>query len=316
MITNITLEYEDGRLYALVTRDSIIEGETIAIYPTETAETYYTKYLPNMGDVVKVDITPYCVAALGSIRGIYNNMPSKTFLNGSAGGTVVYPGVNGYRWSRAFYRNRNSRHNDIPLTKLPYIQVSERNGGYSIPIALKVEDDTFGSIDFGDSSVRLETNGSEDIKYILLQSSTLPASLAIEDSTNVTETIIPVRAIARGMNTRRLVWLNEVGGIDSWYFEYLRETSIATTSEVFYSSLNGYTRVGRISEVAHTIETRELDDITAAVVAYIIASPEVYMEDERGDLTPIDIITDQCRIYSDSELSSIQVVYRNKKRSL
>ena len=117
------------------------------------------------------------------------------------------------------------------------------------------------------------------------------------------------------MNTRRLVWLNEVGGIDSWSFEFLRESNFATISEVFYSSTKGYTRTNRQSERLHTVETRELDDITADVVSYILASPEVYLE-ENGVLVPIDIVTEECRTYSDTELSGVQVSYRKRKREL
>ena len=84
---------------------------------------------------------------------------------------------------------------------------------------------------------------------------------------------------------------------------------------LFYSATKGYTRTNRISERAHIIETRELDDLTADVVAYVIASPEVYLWDN-GTLVPIDIVTEECRTYSDTELSSIQVAYRLKEREI
>ena len=128
---------------------------------------------------------------------------------------------------------------------------------------------------------------------------------------------IPVRTVPRGMNTRRLIWRNELGGVDTWSFEFLRESTFATTSDVFYSTLNGYTRTNRHFERVNIVETREVDDRVANALAYITASPEVYLYDyEREDYIPIDIVTEECRTYSDTELTSIQIAYRPKEREV
>lgn len=313
MITNILCKIEKGRIYANIKRDSITEGEFVTIQPYNGSNTY-TKYLPAEGLSVMIDITPYCEAELtGSLKRIYENISIGVPMLGSAYNTVCRPLVDKREGYTAYYRNRHLK-NQMPLTKLPYIQVSQAGGKYEIFLSLDLADDLYARVSFGDAAVNIEPSGSEDLLYMRLQSSLMiPANLFIRDDTNGIQTTLPVRIVQSGMNTRRLVWLNEVGGVDSWSFEFLRESTFATTSEVFYSSTKGYTRTNRISERAHIIETRELDDITASVVAYVIASPEVYLE-ENGTLVPIDIVTEECRTYSDTELTAIQVAYRLKER--
>jgi hypothetical protein len=309
MITNVAFEINKGRMYAIITRDSITEGEAISIQPSADNDTY-TKYLPNEGLVCKIDITPYCNSAItGKLKDVYDKRGGWASDNG----VCVYPLVNNRGGYDIYYRNAKPIH-PMPMSKLPSVQASENEGAYTLFIALLLADDSFGSVEFGDARVSVEPREQEDILFVRLQSTTPPTQLHISDLTNVEDYFYPVRVIPRGMNTRRLLWLNEMGGVDSWHFEYLRESNFASSSEVFYSTINGYTRTNRLSERAHIVETRELDDITAEVVAYIIASPEVYLIGEDDKLVPIDIITDECRTYSDTELSSIQIAYRLKER--
>lgn len=310
MITDISYQIENGRIYANIKRDSITEGEFVTIH---NGSNTYTKYLPIEGLSVMIDITPYCEAELtGSIKQVYKNTSIGVPILGSTLGTVCRPLVNNRGGTMAYFRNRYNKY-DVPLTNLPYIQVSKADGKYEIFLSIDFSDDLYARLSFGDAVVNIEPSGEEDLLYMRLQSFITPDYLIMEDNTNGITTTLPVRIVPSGMNTRRLVWLNEVGGIDSWSFEFLRESSFATTSEVFYSSTKGYTRTNRISERTHIIETRELDDITASVVAYVIASPEVYLM-ENGTLVPIDIVTEECRTYSDTELTAIQVAYRLKER--
>jgi hypothetical protein len=309
MITNIAYKIERGRIYATITRDSIAEGEQIEI---AVAGNRYKKYLPNVGEQVRIDLTPYCNSSLREVGEALNSLSANGKIYGMAQGIAVIPDIDLQRDYALFYKNATGN-TDVVLTKLPYLQMSE---GCSLYVAMKVADDYNEQLSCGNVTINIVGLGEvEDICIVRIQPSADADKLTISDNTGYGGANLPIRTVPSGMNTRRLVWLNEVGGIDSWSFEFLRESNFATTSEVFYSSTKGYTRTNRQSERLHTVETRELDDITASVVAYVIASPEVYLE-ENGVLVPIDIVTEECRTYSDTELSGVQVSYRKRKREL
>lgn len=306
MITNISYKIEKGRIYATITRNAIVEGEQIVI---DVAGNTFYKYLPNAGEVVQIDITPYCESSLRDMGEVLNTLSANSKTYGVADRVAVIPDIEQQQGHQIFYMNIFSN-GAILLTKLPYLQMSE---GGNLYVAIRVPDDYREQLSCGDVEIAINGGGDiEDICIVRIRPNNANA-LTLTNDMGYGGATLPIRTVPSGMNTRRLVWINEVGGIDSWSFEFLRESSFATSSEVFYSATKGYTRTNRISERAHIIETRELDDITASVVAYVIASPQVYLE-ENGKLTPIDIVTEDCRTYSDTELSSIQVAYRLKER--
>lgn len=306
MITNISYKIEKGRIYATITRNAIVEGEQIVI---DVAGNTFYKYLPNAGEVVQIDITPYCESSLRDMGEVLNALSANSKTYGVADGVAVIPDIEQQQGHQIFYKNIFSN-GAILLTKLPYLQMSE---GGNLYVAIRVPDDYREQLSCGDVQISITPSAAfEDICIVRIRPNNANA-LTLTNDMSYGGVTLPIRTVPTGMNTRRLVWINEVGGIDSWSFEFLRESSFATSSEVFYSATKGYTRTNRISERAHIIETRELDDITASVVAYVIASPQVYLE-ENGTLTPIDIVTEECRTYSDTELSSIQVAYRLKER--
>lgn len=313
MIKNIVSKIVKGRMYATITRDSIVEGEYITIKPSQGSDASYKKYLPNEGLVVDIDITPYCDSAItGCIKDVYDSISHGEMMDAQTFNTACSPVVNVRSLYTIYYPNIRATDNRL-LTKLPYLQVSEDAGAYTLLLAFHASDDAQFEIEYDGDSLPLAGLNVETLVYLCINTESAPQYLKVHDLLDNVSATFPIRTVPSGMNTRRLVWLNEVGGIDSWSFEFLRESSFATSSEVFYSATKGYTRTNRISERAHIIETRELDDITASVVAYVIASPQVYLE-ENGTLTPIDIVTEECRTYSDTELSSIQVAYRLKER--
>ena len=321
MITSVDYAVRNGRIFAIVRRESSTENEVVTIcIPTAEAPYEYTKYLPNVTNVVEIDLTPYCEAYL---RKDMIEWVGQTIANDYSLGTEdnysVKPylredkGVNG----TAYYRNCGNREYGL-LTKLPYLQLQNDSPSesYELLLCFHCPGDDRIELRCGDVERTLHTDGYDDIIGVRLQVSKVskPRELVINSYAEYDyRTNFPIRIVQGGMNTRRLVWLNEVGGIDSWSFEFLRESNFATTSEVFYSSTDGYTRLNRKSERLHTVETRELDDLTAEVVAYVIASPEVYVIED-GALVPIDIVTEECRTYSDTELSGVQVSYRKRKR--
>lgn len=313
MIKSIVSKIVKGRMYATITRDSIVEGEYITIKPSLSSDASYKKYLPNEGLVVDIDITPYCDSAItGCIKDVYDSISHEETKDAQDFHTACSPVVNGRSLYMVYYPNIRATDNRL-LTKLPFLQVSEDAGAYTLLLAFHASDDARLKIEYDGGSLQVAGFGVETLVYLSINTESAPQFLEVQDLNDISTATFPIRTVPSGMNTRRLVWLNEVGGIDSWSFEFLRESSFATSSEVFYSSTRGYTRTNRISERAHIVETRELDDITASVVAYVIASPQVYLE-ENGALTPIDIVTEECRTYSDTELSSIQVAYRLKER--
>lgn len=308
MITDIQCKIEKGRIYATITRNAIVEGEQVVI---DVAGNTFYKYLPNAGEVVQIDITPYCESSLRDMGEVLNALPANSTAYGVADGVAVIPDIQHQRGYQLYYKNIYDN-NTVLLTKLPYLQMSE---GGNLYVAISVADDYREQLSCGDVQISITGAGdAEDVCIVRIRPNNANA-LTLTNDMGYGGATLPIRTVPTGMNTRRLVWINEVGGIDSWSFEFLRESSFATSSEVFYSATKGYTRTNRLSERAHIIETRELDDITASVVAYVIASPQVYLE-ENGTLTPIDIVTEECRTYSDTELSSIQVAYRLKEREL
>lgn len=310
----MTIKYrnEKGRTYATITRDSIVEGETISIKPSENENAIFYKYLPSKGLVVDIDLTPYCRSAIsGNIKALQSVSPNAV-VDMRVISNATRPSVNGQLSDVLYFRNGHSERG--LLTRLPYIMVCRNlEGEIAVPIAVQAIDDDYYTVTLGNVSLSFSGRTSQSMLYAAVLKAAHADILNIYDTVNAEARRLPLRIVSRGMNTRVLWWRNEVGGIDTWPFEFLRESTFATTSDVFYSSTNGYTRVNRKSERLHTVETRELDDVTADVVAYILASPEVYVE-EGGELVPIDVVTEECRTYSDTELSGVQVSYRKRER--
>lgn len=113
-----------------------------------------------------------------------------------------------------------------------------------------------------------------------------------------------------GLNGVRLCWINKYGALDFWNFDHLREENIAVQTEKIYTK-DGYVPIAMQKEKQITIETKELPKAALEALSYILCSPAVWMADNNE---PIDIVTDSCRVYSDSELSTLQITYRAKQR--
>lgn len=317
MIKSVTYKENKGRLYAIVTRDTPSRGDEINITIRNADDEFtHTKFLPNEGAEVSIDLTPYCKAYMTDKLG--NVLIAKGIVDGAQKNFSVLVKVsNGYA---LYYNGYDFPHVGI-LTKLPYLQVSKSSEGNvdAIHIGVIVADDGNITVSTDQESIALPTSLAEVISFCTLEGNT--THIRMFDNYNVwpdediQNNYLRVRAVPRGMNTRRLIWRNELGGIDAWSFEFLRESTFATTSEVFYSTLNGYTRTNRQYERLNVVETREVDERVADALAYITASPDVYLWDyETNKPIPIDIVSEECRTYSDTELTSIQIAYRPKER--
>lgn len=320
MIDSVSYYLSNGRIYANIGGEGI-KGEAVPIKPSEDSDYAFTKYIQYDGGM-EIDLTPYAkshIMALGILDLWY--IEPNTLVDGFefnfCARPVVDLEVQGAGYPQLYYRGvKETPEQSVELlTRLPYLQVANRNGKYDLLLAFYLTDDANGEIDFSGVAPTISPLDNETIGFMKATNENLVdgESLDVYSSLDDTHRIIPLRVIPRGMNTRRLVWLNEVGGVDSWYFEFVRESVFSASSDVFYSA-EGYQRTNRTAERTHVVETRELDDLTAEVVSYVIASPEVYLENEDGGLIPIDVVTTECRTYSDTELSSIQVGYRLKQR--
>lgn len=313
MITNIIISKSRGKMFATIQRNAIEQGEKVTIV---VGGHQYEKYLGD-ANPAEINLTPYCEANISkrAIPAAREDLGGDFYIEGKEDGFSVEAQIDTV--IGLFYRNMDMVMKDGVLTKLPYLLVeqNEEYGIYDILLAV-VPNGKSTRITCGDSTGVL--GDIEDVCIVNLTPSADSSITSVKIQTTsqnntVTTKEIPIRVVPYGMNTRKLVWLNEVGGIDSWCFEFLRESVLSATSDVFYSTTDGYTRTNRKHERLHTIETRELDDITADAVAYVIASPEVYLW-ENGRLVPIDIVTEECRTYSDNELLGIQVSYRKRNR--
>lgn len=130
---------------------------------------------------------------------------------------------------------------------------------------------------------------------------------------------VPYISRPLGLNGVRLAWVNQYGAIDFWNFDFMRERKFGVETSRIYQNAQydtGYTRLGTTAETTYTAESRELPQDILAALSYIIASPAVWWLTAGGGQTEIDIITDECRIFSDTELSTLQIEFRPKERDL
>lgn len=144
-----------------------------------------------------------------------------------------------------------------------------------------------------------------------------------EDTDGTGQYTQDVRYVFRpmGLNGVRLAWINKYGVLDFWNFDKLREQNFVTSAETIYTH-NGYTKLNQQAEKHYIVETRELTREALDALSFIVASPAVWFVQDTGDgldehcFTPIDIITDSCKVYSDNELLALQISYRPKMREL
>lgn len=123
-----------------------------------------------------------------------------------------------------------------------------------------------------------------------------------------------LRRFDAGKYSTCLKWINQHGMPDKWYFNFLREKNLVTTAETIYTQ-DGYTKLNRQGELQYLIETRELGKEALDALSYILVSPRVWLVDEDDtNYEEIDIITEECRTYSDRELSTLQIAFRYKER--
>ena len=127
--------------------------------------------------------------------------------------------------------------------------------------------------------------------------------------------IVPYVSRPLGLNGVRIAWINRYGCVDFWNFDFCRERKLAVEAKKIYTG-KGYQMLGAVAETTYTVETRELTQEILAALSQILYSPAVWTVGADGTTKEIDIITDECRIFSDTELSTLQLEYRPKMRDL
>jgi hypothetical protein len=175
---------------------------------------------------------------------------------------------------------------------------------------------------------RMEVNGvdvedaSNDTDYAALLAVKLQPQVDLEvitysdDGSEIYNGVIRYIYRPMGLNGVRLAWLNRYGAMEFWNFDHLREKTFATTTERIYTK-DGYKKFGGEAETLYTVECREASTEVIDALAYIIASPAVWLvHDGKTSLTfePIDVVTDECKTFEDDNILGLQVSYRKNKR--
>lgn len=167
----------------------------------------------------------------------------------------------------------------------------------------------------GDEDVRATER--DDVGSIAVKVTTPTIAVDFLNKTaNVRYLLRPV-----GLNNKRLCWVNRYGVLEFWNFDHLREESYAVATDKIYTA-EGYKTISVEAEERVTVETKELPKDVMKALSYILTSPAVWLVDDKGNgltadnFTPIDILTEECRVYSDSELSTMQITYRQKQREI
>lgn len=167
----------------------------------------------------------------------------------------------------------------------------------------------------GDEDVRATER--DDVGSIAVKVTTPTIAVAFLNKTANVRYLL--RAV--GLNNKRLCWVNRYGVLEFWNFDYLREESYAVASDKIYTK-DGYKTISVEAEERVKVETKELPKDVMKALSYILTSPAVWLVDDKGNgltadnFTPIDILTEECQVYSDSELSTMQITYRKKMRDI
>lgn len=304
MATSVNFRFEGGKCYVDITRDTA-EGIDVQIYG-------YTKRIT--GTENTIDITPYLLEQLdqSNVHGFFNN----GIVSNSKAAIIPEIRVNGVslvnsRANTIFVDGAGAYENGALkkgiASDLPYFRIVN---GQRVPIVVS-------GIDAGEqvpSSIAPRTNTDGVISMVgfgfELTSLLKKATLYYGGYPVIFEIVPP------SLNNIRLTWLNRYGVFDYWNFQFVRDITTVASFDSIYTN-DGYERINIQADKHYSIETRELDKATLDALSYILESKAVYIERKIDNTTtyePIHILSDQCRVYSDTELSTLQVEFCPKVR--
>ena len=198
------------------------------------------------------------------------------------------------------------------LSDLPYLLVSP-NMLYGLTIG---NVPAGGSVEFPTERVYNNYDVPDAVSFYANWDNSLGNDLDLSYDTSW-ETNHEIRVVSKplGLNGVRIAWINRYGCVDFWNFDFCRERKLAVEAKKIYTG-KGYQMLGAVAETTYTVETRELTQEILAALSQILYSPAVWTVGADGTTKEIDIITDECRIFSDTELSTLQLEYRPKMRDL
>lgn len=294
-ISSVTFRFERNQCFADILQTEA-EAKSIKIGNFTKRITEYSQ---------SVNITPYLRAEFSYqplLNGLLSNSPMAKIP------FIVADGIN-YIATRPYFVGSIALPQNI-ASDLPYRVVA--NGQTDIISAgLKGGDE----MRVGDEDVRATMR--DDVGSIAVKVTTPTIDVDFLNKT------AKVRYLLRpvGLNNKRLCWVNRYGVLEFWNFDHLREQSYTAATDKIYTA-EGYKTISVEAEERVTVETKELPQDVMKALSYILISPAVWLVDDKGNgltadnFTPIDILTEECRVYSDSELSTMQITYRQKQREI
>lgn len=294
-ISSVTFRFERNQCFADILQTEA-EAKSIKIGNFAKRITEYSQ---------SVNITPYLRAEFSYqplLNGLLSNSPMAKIP------FIVADGIN-YIATRPYFVGSIALPQNI-ASDLPYRVVA--NGQTDIISAgLKGGDE----MRVGDEDVRATMR--DDVGSIAVKVTTPTIDVDFLNKT------AKVRYLLRpvGLNNKRLCWVNRYGVLEFWNFDHLREQSYTVAADKIYTA-EGYKTISVEAEERVTVETKELPQDVMKALSYILISPAVWLVDDKGNgltadnFTPIDILTEECRVYSDSELSTMQISYRQKQREI
>lgn len=294
-ISSVTFRFERNQCFADILQTKA-EAKSIKIGNFTKRITEYSQ---------SVNITPYLRAEFSYqplLNGLLSNSPMAKIPFIEADGRY-------YNATRPYFVGSIALPQNI-ASDLPYRVVA--NGQTDIISAgLKSGDE----MRVGDEDVRATMR--DDVGSIAVKVTTPTIDVDFLNKT------AKVRYLLRpvGLNNKRLCWVNRYGVLEFWNFDHLREQSYTAATDKIYTA-EGYKTISVEAEERVTVETKELPQDVMKALSYILISPAVWLVDDKGNgltadnFTPIDILTEECRVYSDSELSTMQIMYRQKQREI
>lgn len=292
-INYISFSHEKGQVFAQVSQ-SAAEKTTLQI-PNRDETIHYSKVITEK--MQTINLTPY-------LRSEFEYKPLQNgdiTVNGNGILPVIKVNGKAYIASTAYWGQYSS--DKAICSDLPYRLIAE---GQSDVISVLLEPQ--GSC----PALGLRNSTSTTSLFARVNTPKSDIDVAVLGDDDIELESQRIRYVFRpmGLNGVRLAWINKYGALDFWNFDHLREENIAVQTEKIYTK-DGYVPIAMQKEKQITIETKELPKAALEALSYILCSPAVWMAD---NYEPIDIVTDSCRVYSDSELSALQITYRAKQR--
>lgn len=311
MATSVNFRFEGGKCYADITRDTV-ESVDVQIYG-------YTKRIS--GTENTIDITQYLFEKLKL---------EPTYQNGAlAAEASVVPQISVGNDISRFFRtfpfgivDMNPRVlSDLPYRRISPNQVDQISVGqfgqgsqlsiYS-PVNMTTPSDT-------------ASNNRDIADYIgcrvraYFDTTRMIAIVRNSNNDSLLFQSVEYKVLPMTLDGIRLCWINKYGVPEYWNFQFTRDITTAASFDSIYTK-NGYEKINVKADKHYAIETRELDKATLDALSYILVSPAVWIANDPAELgefptyKPIHIISDQCRIYSDTELSTLQLEFCPKIR--